>query len=102
MYRHTHIYKEGILWLCKMKFGNSICRIYFCENRHDRKTLEKIINNFEKKKKTRSTNNNKANNYFSLDTKNWTKNQKKIQKFGFRAAFQTGPNLKNILCKKQS
>ena len=32
----------------------------FCENRHDRKTLQKIINNFEKK--THSTNNNNNNN----------------------------------------
>ena len=31
----------------------------FCENRHDRKTLQKIINSFEKK--TRSTNNNNNN-----------------------------------------
>ena len=27
--------------------------------------------------------------------------KKEIQKFGFRAAFQTGPNLKNILCKNK-
>ena len=32
----------------------------FCENGHDRKTLQKIINNFEKK--TRSFNNNNTNN----------------------------------------
>ena len=31
----------------------------FCENGHDRKTLQKIINSFEKK--TRSTNNNNNN-----------------------------------------
>ena len=27
--------------------------------------------------------------------------KKEIQKFGFRVAFQTGPNLKNILCKNK-
>ena len=27
--------------------------------------------------------------------------KKQIQKFGFRVAFQTGPNLKNILCKNK-
>ena len=29
------------------------------------------------------------------------KSKKKIQKFGFRVAFQVGPNLKNILCKNK-
>ena len=42
----------------------------------------------------------KTNNYLSLGIKNWT-NKKEIQKFGFRTAFQTGPNLKNILCKSK-
>ena len=36
-----------------------------------------------------------------MDTKNWTKIKKQIQKFGLRVAFQTGLNLKNILCKNK-
>ena len=36
-----------------------------------------------------------------MDTKNWTKNKKETQKFGFRIAFQTGPNLNNISCKNK-
>ena len=36
-----------------------------------------------------------------MGTKNQTKIKKEIQKFGFRVAFQTGPNLKNILCKNK-
>ena len=58
----------------------------FWENGHDTKTLQKIINSFEKK--TRGTNNNnnnnntnkKANSYHSLGTKNQTKNQKRNTK----------------------
>ena len=78
----------------------------FCENGHDRKTLKKI-NDFEKK--TRSTNRNNNNNNtnkkqritFPWIPKMGSKMKKEIQKFGFRVAFQTGPNLKNILCKSK-
>ena len=78
----------------------------FCENGHDRKALQKIINNFEKK--THSTNNNNNNNTKKKQTitfpwipKIGPKIKKKIQKFGFRVAFQTSPNLKNILSKNK-
>ena len=36
-----------------------------------------------------------------MGAKNWKKIKKEIQKFGFRVEFQTGPNLKNILCKNK-
>ena len=67
-------------------------------------------------KKTRGTNNNNNNNNNNNDSNNTYKKQtvtiawvpkigpkikKEIQKFGFRVAFQTGPNLKNILCKNK-
>ena len=79
----------------------------FCENGHDKKTLQKIINSFEKK--TRVTNNNNNNNNINKKqtvTFPWTpkigrKIKTEMQKFGFRVAFQTGPNLKNILSKKK-
>ena len=77
----------------------------FCENGHDRKTLQKIINSFEKK--TRGTNNNNNNtNKKQTVTISWvpkigSKIKKEMQKFGFRVAFRTGPNLKNILCKNK-
>ena len=64
-----------------------------------------MINSFEKK--TRSTNNNNNNtNKKQTITFPWIpkigpKIKKEIQKFGFRVAFQTGPNLKNILCKNK-
>ena len=74
----------------------------FCENGHDRKTLQKIINNFGKK--TRSTSNKNNNNTNKKQTisfpwipKVGPKIKEEIQKFGFRVAFQTDPNLKNIL-----
>ena len=77
----------------------------FCENGHDRKTLQKIPNSFEKK--SRGTNNNNNNNtnktqtiIFPLIPKIGPKIKKEIQKFGFRIAFQT-PDLKNILCKNK-
>ena len=68
-------------------------------------TLQKIINGFEKK--TRGTNNNNSNditNKKQTVTIPWVpkmgpKIKKEMQKFGFRVAFQRGPNLKNILCK---
>ena len=68
----------------------------FCENGHDRKTLQKIINSFEKK--TRGTNNNNNNtNKKQTVTISWVpkigpKIKKEMQKFGFRVAFRTGPN----------
>ena len=75
----------------------------FCENGHDRKPLQKIINSFENK--IRCTNNNDNNNNntnkkqrvtFSWVPKIGPKIKKEIQKFGFRVAFQTGLNLKSI------
>ena len=77
----------------------------FCENEHDRKTLQKIINNFEKK--TRSINNNNNNTdkkqtiIFPWIPKIGLKIKREIQKFGFRVLFQMDPNLKNILCKNK-
>ena len=76
----------------------------FCENGHDTKTLQKII-----EKKTRGTNNNNNNNDINKKqtvTIPWVpkigpKIKIEIQKFGFRVAFQTGPNLKNILCRNK-
>ena len=76
----------------------------FCENGHDRKTLQKIINNFEKKTHgTSNNNNNNTNKKQQLPFLGYQKSDQKlkIQKFGFRVAFQTGPNLKNILCKNK-
>ena len=79
----------------------------FCENGYDdQKTLHKIINNFERK--TRSINNNNNNNTDKKQTiafpwipKSGPKIKKEIQKFEFRVAFQTGSNLKNILCRNK-
>ena len=39
--------------------------------------------------------------YQKSDQMSKKQNKKKQQKFGFRAAFQTGPNLKNVLCKNK-
>ena len=65
-----------------------------------------MINSFEKK--TRDTNNNHNNNNTSKKqtvTIPWVPNIgptiKKEQKFGFRVAFQTGPNVNNILRKNK-
>ena len=79
----------------------------FCENGHDRKTLQKIINNFEKKTHSINKNNNSNTNKKQTITFPWIpkigpKIKKEIQKFGFRLAFQTDPNLKNILCKNKA
>ena len=76
----------------------------FCQNGHNRKTLQKIINSFEKK--THGTNNNNNNNKKQTVTIPWEpkigpKIKNEIQRFGFRVAFPTGPNLKNILCKNK-
>ena len=69
----------------------------FCENGHDRKTLKKIINDFEKK--TRTTINTTNNN--NTIPKIGPKIKKEIQNFGFRVAFKTDPNLNSILCKNK-
>ena len=65
----------------------------FCENGRDRKTLQKIVNNFEKK--TRSINNANNNNTAKKQTitfpwipKIGPKIKKEIQKFGFRVTFR--------------
>ena len=54
----------------------------FCENGHDRKTLAKVINSFEKR--TRGINNNNKNNNTNkkhcLERKNRIKNQKRNTK----------------------
>ena len=79
----------------------------FCENGHDRKTLKKIVNDFEKKTRTTiNANDNNNTNKKQTITVPWIpeigpKIKKEIQKFGFRLAFKTGPNLKNILCKNK-
>ena len=78
----------------------------FCKNGHDRKTLQKIINNFEKKTHGTNSNNNNNTNKKQTITFPWIskigpKIKKEIQKFGLRVAFQTGPNLQNILCKNK-
>ena len=78
----------------------------FCQNGHGRKTLKKIINDFEKK--TRSTNNNNNNNTNKKKTitfpwipKIGPKIKKEVQKFRFKVMFQAGLNLKNISCKNK-
>ena len=78
----------------------------YCENGHDRKTLQKIINSFEKKARGTNNNNNNNTNRKQTVTIPWVpkirpKIKKEIQKFAFRVPFQTGPNLKNILCKNK-
>ena len=80
----------------------------FCENGHDRKTLKKIINDFEKKTHCTNIYNNNNNNtnkrqtiYFPWIPKIGSKIKKEIQKFGFRVTFQTGPNLNYILWKNK-
>ena len=77
-------------------------------NGHDRKALKKTINDFEKKTCTinNTANNNNNNNKKQTITFPWIpkigpKIKKQIQKFGLRVAFQTGLNLKNILCKNK-
>ena len=49
----------------------------FCENGHDKKTLQKIINSFEKKIRDTSNNNNNDNN----NNSNNNNNNNKCQKF---------------------
>ena len=60
----------------------------FCENEHDRKTLQKIINSFEKKTRSTNNNNNNKSNKKQTITLRWVpkigqKIKKEIQKFGF-------------------
>ena len=78
----------------------------FCGNGYDWKTIQKIINNFGKK--TNRINNNSNNKTdkkqaltFPWIQNTWPKIKKEIQKFRFRIGFQTGLNLKNILCKSK-
>ena len=63
----------------------------FGENRHDRKTLQNIINNFEKKTRSLNNSNNNTDKKGTI-TFLWTpkigpKIKKEIQNFGFRVAF---------------
>ena len=88
--------------------GNRIPDWYILRKWHDRKTLKKIINDFEKKTRSTNKNNNNKNNSNKKQTivfpwipKIVPKIKKEIQKIGFRVAFQAGPNLKNILCKNK-
>ena len=67
-----------------------------------------IINDFENKTRTTNNTNNNNNNTNKKQTitfpwipKIGPKIKKEIRKFGFRVAFQTVPNLKNILCKNK-
>ena len=67
----------------------------FCENGHDRKTLQKMIHSFQKKTHDSNNNNNNKNNAnkkqiitFAWIPKIRLKLKKEIQKFGFRVAFQ--------------
>ena len=79
----------------------------FCKNGgHDRKTLQKIVNSFEKKTRGAINNNNNNTNKKQTIIIPWVpkigpKIKKEIQKFGFRVAFKTGPNLNSILCKNK-
>ena len=62
-------------------------------------------NNFEKKTRSINKNNNDTDKKQTI-TLPWIpkigpKIKKEIQKFGFRVALRTGPNLKNILCKNK-
>ena len=77
------------------KGRNRISDWYVLRNGHDRKTLQKIINNFEKKTRSISNNNNnpdkKRTIIFPWIPKFGPKIKKEILKIGFRAGFQTGP-----------
>ena len=73
----------------------------FCENGHDRKTLQKIINSFKKKTCSTNNNNNNTNEKQRIVPKIRPKLKKEMQEFGFREAFQMGPNSKNILYKNK-
>ena len=69
-------------------------------------TSQNTINNFEKKARSISNINNSNTDKNQTITIHWIpkigpKIKKVIQKFGFRVAFQTGRNLKNILCKNK-
>ena len=76
----------------------------FCENGHDRKALQKIIT--LKRKRVvptiiMATLTKKQTITFAWIPKIGPKIKKEMQKFGFRVAYQTGPNLNNILCKNK-
>ena len=76
----------------------------FRENGHDRETLQKMI----KRKHvvlaiiimTTTLTKSKQLPFLGYQ-KSDQKSNKEIQRFGSRVAFQTGPNLKNILCKNK-
>ena len=108
----TSIFKgflAGATKICSEKYLRAEIKYLtdiFCQNGHGRKTLKKIINDFEKK--TRSTNNNNNNNTNKKQTitfpripKIGPKIKKEVQKFRFKVMFQAGLNLKNILCKNK-
>ena len=85
--------------------GNKISSWYIG---HDQKTLQKIINIFEKKTCSVNNNNNNSNTdkkqtiTFPWIPKTGPKIKKEIQKFGWKVVFQKGPNLKNFLCKNKN
>ena len=85
--RATKIYPEKYL-RAEMEYLTHI----FCENGHDRKTLQKIINNYEKIiRSTKNSNNNNTDKKqtitFPRIPKIGPKIKKEIQSFGFRIAF---------------
>ena len=76
-----------------------------CENEYHRKTLQKIINNFEKKTRSidKSNDNTDKKQTFTFlwIPKIEPKIKKERPKSGFRVEFQKDPNIKNILCKSK-
>ena len=76
----------------------------FCENGHGRKTLQKIIALKRKHvvpKIIIITTLTKSKQLPFLGYQKSDQKSKKKYKFGFRVAFQMGPNLNNILCKNK-
>ena len=67
--RVTKIYSEKYL-RAEIKYLTDI----FCENGHDRKALQKIINNFEKKTRSTNSNNNNNNNNNNSNNNNSNNN----------------------------
>ena len=70
-----------------------LCFDRFYENGYDRKTLQKIINNFKQKTRNINNNNNSNTDKKQTITLSWIPNigpeiKKEIQKFGSRLAFQ--------------
>ena len=89
--RATKIFSEKYLW-AEIEYLTDI----FCENGHDRKTLQKIINSFEKKTLSTNNNNNNNSNKKQTITLRWVpkigqKVKKEIQKFGFRVSVLNWP-----------